>query len=41
MLEADVSMPAYAGKAAYVWELMYETAAFLLLLTADDTDLII
>ena len=38
--ETDVGVPACAGEAAYIRELMREAAAFLLLLTADDADLI-
>ena len=39
-LERDVSVPASACKPAHIAELMCEAAAFLLLLAADDADLV-
>lgn len=39
-LERDIGMPASTGKPSNIAELMRETAAFLLLLAADDADLI-
>lgn len=40
MLEADVRVPADGGEAAGVAELVGEAASFLLLLAADDADLV-
>lgn len=39
-LKGDVGVPTHAGEAARVAELMRQAATFLLLLAADDSDLI-
>ena len=38
--KTDIGMPSCGGQSAFITQLMCEAATFLLLLTADDTDLI-